>query len=203
MSGWGTDELQFASLVPDDMDCVMFFDYRTLSPIDLSLIAQYETLHLITWSMGVWIAGHLFKENKELFTTRTAVAGTLNPVDDLEGIPVKGYNSMVDSFNEQVLFDFQYSMFDDQNEHDLFLKVGPKRDMDEIHDELICFQKHVQQNGKAEDIYTSKIVTARDRIFPLKNQIRSWGKQNAIMIKQPHFPFYSLKNFDNLLALTK
>ncbi len=201
MSGWGTDPHPFSPIDYGIMDCLMVYDYRHLTALNMSLLEQYNTLHLITWSMGVWVASHVLSENKDLFSTRIAIAGTLDPVHDQKGIPIESYDGILNSFNEKKLLEFYCSMFDDENSVEQFTRLRPQRSLLEIHDELAAFKNHYLEHGTAEDIYTRKIVTTRDRVFPLKNQLRSWGKKSSTTTKLPHFPFYSQSPIQSFLKL--
>ncbi len=179
----------------------MVYDYRSLTPLDMSLFAQYESLHLLAWSMGVWVAGHLLPSMHERFQTRTAIGGTLDPVHDLKGIPVDGYRNMLDHFDDTVLTQFYHSMFEDEQQLNRFLFARPKRSLSGIHAELAAFQDFYCTYGTGKDFFTKKIITTRDRVFPLKNQLRSWGKKEATLLKLPHFPFYSIKTWQELISL--
>jgi biotin synthesis protein BioG len=67
----------------------------------------------------------------------------------------------------------------------------PERSLASVREELTCLRDHVGNCGEVPDIFDRRIVTTRDRIFPSRNQVRSWGKQKCRLKKWPHFPFYS------------
>jgi len=82
-AGWGMGPEPFRIIPSPDLDLFMVYDYRDLQLPDLdALQAAYRHLHLLAWSMGVWAAGLLLAEKRNIFTTTTAVNGTLAPIDD-------------------------------------------------------------------------------------------------------------------------
>lgn len=199
LSGWGMDENPFVPVLSGEHDILMVYDYRELHPLDPGELGRYDRIHLVAWSMGVWVAGHLLQDMFLHFTTRLAFGGTLDPVHQTLGIPPEAYLELENNFSAQRLTDFQESMFTDQGELELFAANRPKRPLREVHEELCAFRQHYEAFGKASDVFTHKIVTSRDRVYPLKNQRRAWGKNDAVTLKLPHFPFYSLQNWSAIL----
>jgi biotin synthesis protein BioG len=88
-NGWGMDESVVSHLQPDNFDVLMFYDYNSLNTdFDFNMLNKYCSKNLVAWSMGVMI-GTLFNIDYEI---KTAINGTLNPIDDKYGIPKKIYN---------------------------------------------------------------------------------------------------------------
>lgn len=199
-SGWGMDPAPFSDLPAVGHDLCMFFDYRYLAPVDVAAFAGYERLHLIAWSMGVWVAGHLLADQGHLFSNLVAVGGTLTPVDDRCGIPSTSYGDMVDHFSQEVLDGFYRNMFDEERHLARFLAHRPNRPLPELRDEMAAFRDAFVQFGPGRDIYNRPIITSRDRIFSGRNQGRAWGKGRGLTVPWPHFPFYSLADWRDLLA---
>ena len=199
-SGWGMDPEPFRALPAEGFDLCMLFDYRTLEPISLEPFASYERLHLLAWSMGVWVAGHLLAAQAGAFTTSTALAGTLAPVDGQRGIPPASYQALVDAFDQQTLVGFYRSMFDDEVQQGRFLDSRPKRAIPELDQELRAFRQAFEQHGPGTDIFHQAIVTGRDRIYSARNQLRAWGKERSTVTAWPHFPFYTCSGWRALLA---
>lgn len=200
LSGWGMDPEPFLALPAEGLDLCMLSDYRTLEPVSLEPFAGYERLHLLAWSMGVWVAGHLLAGQAEAFATTTALAGTLVPVDGQRGIPPASYQALVDSFDQQTLDGFYRSMFDDEAEQERFLAVRPRRSLAELGQELRAFRQAFDQHGPGADIFQRAIVTGRDRIYSGRNQLRAWGKERSTVTNWPHFPFYACSGWRALLA---
>ena len=106
-NGWGMDENVVKHLKPEDYDVIMFYDYNNLD-MDLSLLEEYEQKHLVSWSMGVMTAT-LFNIK---YNTSTAINGTLKPIDDKFGIPVKIYDLTLNNFNQNSSQKFIQNMFE-------------------------------------------------------------------------------------------
>ena len=198
-SGWGMDAAPFRFLPAARHDLCMFSDYRHLQPVDLKPFAGYERLHLVAWSMGVWVAGHLLAEQATCFASSTAIGGTLTPVDKQCGIPPESYGDMVDHFNQDVLNSFYRNMFDDEDQLSRFLTNRPQRSLQELRDEMVAFRDAFIRSGPGRDIYSQKIITSRDRIFSGRNQMRAWGKGCGTVRNWPHFPFFLLADWQELV----
>lgn len=199
-AGWGMDPRPFQSLPALDHDLCMVMDYRALEPLDLEAFTDYRQLHLIAWSMGVRVAAHLLANQAHRFTSATAIGGTLTPVDGQRGIPPASYETMLDGFNPDVLAAFYRDMFDDEEQLHRFLTHRPQRPLAELREEMAAFRDAFLGAGPGQDIYTRKIITSRDRIFSGRNQMRAWGKGCGDVRNWPHFPFYLLADWRELLA---
>lgn len=200
LAGWGMDPGPFGFLSTNECDLCMIYDYRQLRPISLKCFAGYERLHLVAWSMGVWVAGHLLADQGPSFASCTAIGGTLTPVDTLRGIPPEMYTAMVAHFNQETLDSFYRSMFDSEELLARFLADKPQRKLSELREEMVAFHDAYSLHGAGSDIFTRKIVTSRDRIFSGRNQMRAWGKGNVIVRNWPHFPFSLLTSWRDLLS---
>jgi len=198
--GWGMDPAPFQEVPSSGHDLVMVYDYRELAPFDWTPFVSYEQVHLIGWSMGVWVAAHLLKKHQARFASLTALGGTLSPIDDKKGIPAPSYGAMLAGFNAEVLAQFYGNMFDDKEQLTRFLAHKPQRTLEELGQEMAAFQQAFNQFGKEKDIYTRKIITSRDRIFSGRNQMRSWGKGKGLVRNWPHFPFFLINDWAELLT---
>lgn len=199
VSGWGMDPTPFQDIPAPDCDLCMFFDYRQPQPFALQPFADYERLHLLTWSLGVWVAAHFLADQADTFASRTAIGGTLFPVDGKRGIPPEKYDELVHGFDAEAQESFFRAMFDDPDQCRRFLAHRPQRQAPELLDELTAIRGLYSQQGPAADIYTQAIVTSRDRIFSGRNQMRAWGR-SALVHNWPHFPFYQLTDWRQLLG---
>jgi len=183
-------------------DIVMIYNYDLLDPFFLSELNQkYEQLHLVAWSMGVWVAATIFSRDFHLFATRTAINGTLTPIDDEKGIKKRDVDEMIGNLSLTNLQRFYHDMFIDEAEAAKFIANSPNRTLNSIRQELVSLKKHYGQLGPAPDIYNTKIVGSRDRIFPSRSQVRSWSRDNCKIMPIPHYPFYkwnSLQPDDSL-----
>ena len=201
-AGWGMDPAPFQHIPVLEHDLLVIYDYnqlQTIDPHDLTN-GRYDSLHLVTWSMGVWVAAAMIPHGNDSFASSTAINGTLAPIDDHNGIGLKTYDTMIDNFSAATLEAFYLSMFSRKNEAELFINNQPKRSHDDILNELVSLKRLYSLQGPARDCYNRKIVGSRDRIFSARNQTRSWGKGNCTLLKVPHFPFYTWPSWDFIVS---
>ncbi|MCF6188819.1 MAG: DUF452 family protein, partial [Desulfobulbaceae bacterium] len=116
--------------------------------------------------------------------------GTLQPIDDKAGIPGAAFDATIKTLDAARLEAFYASMFDLQAQSEDFMNSRPARSVSSVREELISLRSAVQQAGSVPDIFSRRIVTMRDRIFPARNQLRAWTKPRSEQVKWPHFPFY-------------
>jgi biotin synthesis protein BioG len=201
MAGWGMGPEPFIPLDSGGLDVLMVHDYRKLDDLDIAaLLPRQGRVHLLAWSMGVWAAASLLQGIE--FASATALGGTLRPVDDRRGIPVRVFDETIEKFSTQVLEDFYGAMFDDTAESARFTDSRPRRSLAELRDELRVLRAAAEQQPPPGDIYTRRLVTGRDRIFPARNQVRAWGRDNCTVLPLPHFPWYRHASWAGLLELT-
>lgn len=185
-NGWGMDENIVTHLEFDEYDVLMFYDYNSLkTDFDFSILEKYTDKYLIAWSMGVMIAT-LFDIN---YKSKTAINGTLNPIDDNFGIPTRIYNLTIKNFSSESAEKFVNNMF-------LKSTILPKinRKFENIKSELQALLNYqANQNFK----YDRVIISSDDKIIPTKNQIAFW--RMSPNIESGHSPFYSFKKWSELL----
>jgi len=198
-SGWGMDPAPFHELPAADLDLCMFFDYRELHPVDLGHFSGYHRLYLVAWSWGVWMASHLLANRAAVFSSATAIGGTLLPVDAQRGIPPESYQAMLNHFSPEALDSFYRDMFDDSGQLTRFLAQRPQRPLAELGTEMAACRDAFLHAGAGRDIYSRTLITSRDRIFSGRNQMRAWGKGRGEVTAWPHFPFYLLTDWRDLL----
>ncbi|MCI5150850.1 MAG: DUF452 family protein [Candidatus Electrothrix sp. MAN1_4] len=201
-AGWGMCPEPFYALPAGSFDVLMVYDYQSLeSSKCIALLdnikkkKSYSNIHLLAWSMGVWVAAYLFGAKKlsaPCFTSAIAMGGTCTPIHDQFGIPEQNFSNMAKQLSSASVQAFQRSMFADDHEATRFAAAFQKgkRSCTAMHHELCTLATATAAQPSVPDIYTSKIVTGRDRIFPARNQIRAWGRKECQKLSLPHFPFY-------------
>ena len=204
-AGWGMDPAPFYDIPAGTVDVLMVSDYRSLECTELvsllqelgqkTLYTNYTRFHLLAWSMGVWAASML--STQQIFsplslTSSIALAGTCYPIHDRLGIPAQNFVNMLEQLSPARLQAFQRSMFTNKQEADAFIQSFQKggRSVQELQQELAVLAQAATEQPEVPDIYTSKVVTGRDRIFPARHQVRAWGRQQCQTVSLPHFPFY-------------
>ena len=185
-NGWGMDECVVKHLRAEDYDVLMFYDYNSLeTDFNFKTINSYQTKHLIAWSMGVMIAS-LFDSD---YTSKTAINGTLKPIDDKFGIPTKIYKLTLKGFSPKGAERFIRNMFSEECE----LPV-PTRDFENQKSELVALTRY---KSKDDFKYDKVILSSEDKIIPTKNQIAFWGIEPNI--ESGHSPFNHFIKWSELL----
>ena len=185
-NGWGMDDCVVKHLEYEDYDVLMFYDYNSLeTDFDFSVITGYSQKYLLAWSMGVMIAT-LFDVN---YTKKIAVNGTLKPIDDNYGIPLRIYNLTVKNFSSASAEKFIKNMFLRTTE---FPKIN--REFENIKSEL---QALLNYRAKQDFKYDKIILSSDDKIIPSKNQIAFWGIEPNIV--SGHAPFNCFRKWSELL----
>lgn len=185
-NGWGMDEEVVSHLKYGDYDVLMFYDYNSLkTDFNFAELGNYTEKNLIAWSMGVMTAT-LFNIN---YDKKTAVNGTLKPIDNSYGIPLRIYDLTVKNFSPAGCKKFVQNMFDDKTKS---IKIN--RDFSEIKNELSALKNYsANDNFKYDKI----IISENDKIIPTKNQTVFWGIEPNI--NAGHAPFYKFSEWGELL----
>ncbi|MDE6050437.1 MAG: DUF452 family protein, partial [Paramuribaculum sp.] len=107
-AGWGMDARPLRKLTHRDYDIAVAFDYRNLTSDNLGLLDNYREICVIAWSFGVPAAHAFLAGRPDLpVTARIAVNGTLQPVDDLRGIPRAIFEGTLNGLSAATLTKFQ------------------------------------------------------------------------------------------------
>ena len=185
-NGWGMDECVVSHLEKEDYDILMFYDYNSLeTDFDFSVLDCYPRKYLVAWSMGVMTAT-LFDID---YVSKTAINGTLKPIDDKFGIPKKIYDLTLKGFSPKGAERFIKTMF----KEDCELPV-PMREFENQKSELEALTHY---SAKEDFKYYRIILSSEDKIIPTKNQIAFWGIEPNI--ESGHCPFNHFKKWSELL----
>ena len=180
-NGWGMDESIVKHLEFGCYDVIMFYDYNDLN-IDLNIISGYDTKYLTAWSMGVMIAS---KFNIE-YASKTAINGTLKPIDDKYGILPKIYDLTIKRLDVNK---FMKQMFEqDENIPEI------NRNYENQRKELEAIKTY---SANLDFKYNKVIISSNDKIIPTSAQVRFWNITPNI--EAGHCPFYHYKTWGELL----
>lgn len=138
-AGWACDETPFKQYKPQGMDYMVCYDYRSLD-FDHSLFDRYETVNVVGWSMGVWAAS-LVLARATCQTISIAFNGSPLPINDSRGIPQHIYQGTLDGLTPASLQKFMRRMCLDSQAYKAFMEITPRRDFNEIKDELAIIQE--------------------------------------------------------------
>ena len=177
LSGWSAPPELFRHLnVPEGMDLWIAYDYRNLSfEEDLT---RYESVHLVAWSLGVWVADFLWA-GRPAFASATAINGTPFPIDDQRGIPVRIFEGTLANLDEESLRRFNQRMCGDRATFARYTGL-PARPLQETREELsvlrdrILAEKRIGTMNTAlaeKDFWNLTIISTGDRIFPPENEV--------------------------------
>lgn len=185
-NGWGLDEGVISHLYPRNFDVLMFYDYNNLeTDFDFFVFEKYSRKYLIAWSMGVMVAT-LF--NIE-YDYKVAINGTLKPIDNEYGIPVRIYDLTLKNYNPKGAQKFLKSMF---NKNYKLPEI--KRDFENQKSELAAIREY---KSNLDFKYDKVLISDDDKIIPSKNQSNYWGiKPN---LRSGHSPFNLYHNWSEIL----
>ena len=200
--GWGMDENPF-SVLKSKSDILFVYDYTTpdFPEFDFS---KYKSIKLLSFSYGVY-AGAIAKMPEDLrIEKRIAINGTLIPVDDTYGVPVKQFE-LTEKMDSQSVVKFRQRLFGGEKakEHfELFEQHLPNRSAKSCTDELLGMKKYVPQLATPQKKFDKVYIASHDRCVPTRNQKNFWqraGMKNIIFLETGHFPFYNYVFLDDIL----
>ena len=201
-NGWGMDAIPFLPLGAREYDVLMLFDYRDLT-LDCDLAAlfkQYQKTFLVSWSMGVWAGQQIFQSWSHGLQGAIAINGTLCPIHDQFGIPVRLYDATLEQFSETTRLKFYRRMCRDRQIFNTFLDNQPQRSVQNQGLELAALQGQVTCHPAETAIYAQVVIANQDLVVPTANQLAFWQGREVRRIEGPHFPFYGWNTWDELMG---
>lgn len=183
-AGWGMDSRPFADLRRPGYDILVVWDYRSLE-FSSEWVAGYSEVCLLAWSMGVSAAAQCVRALGACLTARIAVAGTLTPVHDTTGIPEHIFNSTLQTLDERNLQRFMRRMCGGAKAYSEFAARAPRRNIDELRDELVAIASRPISLDMRFDHY---VLTTRDAIFPPEAQRQAFHDTDIVETDSPHLP---------------
>jgi biotin synthesis protein BioG len=200
-NGWGMYGRPFVPLQAHAYDVLMCYDYTDLEADEdiIALIGSYAEAHLLGWSMGVWAGQCLFAAAAGRFQRKIAINGTLCPIHDRFGIPVKIFSSTLDNFNESARLKFYRRMCRERWTLEAFLANQPERKIEDQRVELEHLLHTTNCLSAAASIYTDIVIAGRDFIMPTANQERFWQQKKVHLVDDCHFLFYGWNSWDDIL----
>lgn len=179
-AGWGMDERLIDFPIMEGYDCMVCHDYRTLA-FDSSELKNYQSIRVVAWSMGVWVAGRVLSGLCLPWEQKIAFNGTSWPIDDERGIPVTVFQGTLEGFSATTLAKFRRRMCGSATALNKFMQSVTARSDRELYEELSCLKHAIDSAGKEAAMWhwTRAVIGLRDRIFPVSNQLRAWRESGV------------------------
>lgn len=183
-NGWGMDDGVVSHLICDDYDVLTVCDYNSLEP--LPDFAEYKSINVVAWSMGVMIAG-VFAVPCD---SATAINGTPYSINAEFGINPKVYKLMELGFNDDTKDKFVAKMFDEIPVN----FIAPSRSTENRKSELSALRNYTPNpNFK----FNRVLVSDNDKIIPTVSQMNYW--KSAENVAGGHCIFYNYTHWKELL----
>jgi biotin synthesis protein BioG len=200
-AGWSARPECFAAMeLPSDTDLLVCYDYRDMTlTADLS---RYQCVDLVAWSLGVWVANHLFPTLHAKWGRCIAINGTLAPIDDLLGIPKTLFAMTLENVTDDGVYRFNRRICGSKTLMSWYDSL-PKRDAAELKAELQHLYDSITEAPLANNIpWTKAYISDSDKIFPPDNMESAWSHFGVTTshIDAPHYPFNTLSSWTQILS---
>lgn len=170
----------------------------------ISQLDNNHVNHLIAFSLGVYMASFLLENSNLNFKTSTAINGTLKPYDENYGISPDIFDKTIENWSIAGKNSFNKRMIKFDHLLGKYLSIQPSRSLEDQKSELIYIRNLIKNHPAPRNIFSLALVGDQDRIFPAMNQIEFWDScSRHKIIESPHFPFFSFKNFTQLMEFIK
>lgn len=206
-AGWSFDETPFKTLSCEGFDVLFIYDYNVISELEIlkNISEKYEQKFLITWSMGVFVAAYL-RKYFENFDKKIAINGTITPVDNEFGIPVKMFELTLKHASVGLGGKFYKNVYKTEAEFEKYSQNPVKRSIENRVSELENLYEFIKSNSvNGEKFYDFAVVSEYDKIIPPKNQIAS-HKNFEVPIKiieSGHSPFFEFSKWKEIVDLCR
>lgn len=200
--GWGMDENPF-SILNNTSDVLYVYDYTT-PEFDVFDFSAYKKVDLLAFSYGVYASGITNLCNVKV-NSCTAINGTLVPVDDKLGVPIRQFE-LTEKMDSQTVVKFRERLFGGEKakEHfEIFENHLPKRNAQSCTQELMGMKRYVPQFPVPSSRFDKVYISKYDRCVPTSNQQNFWRNVSNVEIKEletGHFPFYNYNSLEELLS---
>ena len=178
------DESVVNHINKEDFNVIMIYDSNSLE-FDFSIINNYTEKYLVAWSMGVMCATFFDID----YISSTAINGTLKPIDNQFGIPIKIYDLTIKGLTPNGAKKFVSNMFKESIE-----LPNINREFENIKNELINLKTY---SANSNFKYDKILISTDDKIIPTKNQVAFWGIEPNI--NSGHCPFLLFRTWRELL----
>lgn len=201
-AGWSFDANPFKFLDCANSDVLFVYDYNKISKLDeFECFNNYRKKTLVSWSMGVF-SSYLLRDVFRDFDLKIAINGTLTPVDNDYGIPVRSFELTLKHACAGLEGKFYKNIFYTPEEFAKYSQTPVLRTIQDRVSELENLYDLIKiTSDKEGKFYDKAFVSEYDKIIPPKNQTASHFKNNTPVISLPfgHFPFYHFKKWEDFI----
>jgi biotin synthesis protein BioG len=193
-AGWGMDGAPFAAYRPAGRDFMVCYDYSDAS-FDASLIAGYDEVDVVGWSMGVWMAARSLSLAGIAVKSAIAINGTMFPVDAERGIAPEIFHGTLDGISDATLMKFRRRMCGGAAGYKSFMETAPQRSLESLRTELDVIGKLYEgaatsaEGGDSPFHWDEAVIGDSDAIFPTAAQQRAWSERDVkqTLVSAPHY----------------
>lgn len=197
-NGWGMDDRAISHIPSNNFDVIMLNEYTDMQ-LDPSIIINYESIYIVAWSLGVWVANAWLQKNVITPTKTIAINGTLLPIHSDCGIAPDAFQGTIDHWNETNRTKFQMRMFKDRTIFTCNINKLPIRTIREQKEELTILQNLIFSSNIPYVIWNKVFIGSDDLIFGAENQLQFWQDNgNILQLSMPHYPFLELQTWDKI-----
>lgn len=198
-AGWSASPDLFTPIeLPPHTDICICYDYRDLDT-DFDLY-RYSEITVVAWSLGVWVANHIMSKHPARYKKKIAINGTLNPINDSEGIPEAIFEATLQNVTPDGMNRFNRRICGSKKTLELYqsLESRPTKDLLEELEFLYSIIKNTTPITYME--WDIAIISENDLIFPVTNMDTFWNKRSTVKhIKAPHYPFNLWKHWNEVI----
>lgn len=146
-NGWSASPALFRRFADKaEADVWVCYDYCDLTFDDA--IRTYTDIHLIAWSLGVWVAEQIAGRYPRLpIRTATAVNGTPYPIDERYGIPPTLFRATLDNLSPEGIARFTRRMCGSRKILDEYART-PARPAEAVEAELHALYRLIRTDNR-------------------------------------------------------
>lgn len=200
-NGWGMDAAAVEHLDASGYDLLMLNNYTELNPM-VENLDSYREVVVVAWSLGVWAASQVLSNNRIQIKQSIAINGTINPVNDNEGIPPAIFKGTIDGWAEKTRERFLMRMIGGAKEYIKNQSKFGSRSIADQKSELDSIFNQVKRTIESNFAFDKAVIGNQDAIFTPDNQRKSWqGKAQLKTLDIPHFPFVHFNSWEQIISV--
>jgi biotin synthesis protein BioG len=198
-NGWGMDKSSINHLKSDNFDIIEFNDY-SLIDFNENEYVNYESLYVVAWSLGVWVASFSLYNCSLPIKKVIAINGTLNPVSASEGIHPTIFKGTLTGWNEESRTRFLIRIIGGRKEYSKHVSKFGVRIPENQKAELVSLDRRINASKVKSIRFDTILIGNQDAIFSPENQKHYWiGKANCKYFDMPHYPFLQFSSWEEIL----